>query len=103
MGATLNIADQKRAYTLADRGTYLALRRRLGLAILFEGDASLRNVYHAYVVNRAKHPKVHATAARAFVEFLVSAPVQRAIANFRREEHGESLFVPDALPAAAGR
>lgn len=46
MGATLNVADQKRGYTLADRGTYLSLRRRLALVILFQGDQSLRNVYH---------------------------------------------------------
>ena len=40
MGATLNVADQKRAYTLTDRGTYLSLQKRLGLVILFQGDAT---------------------------------------------------------------
>ncbi len=83
MGATLNIADQKRAYTITDRGTYLALRRRLGLAILFQGDPGLRNVYHVYVVNPKKHPSVKATEARAFIDFLVSAPIQQLIAVFR--------------------
>jgi len=97
MGATLNIADQKRAYTLTDRGTYLALRRRLGLAILFQGDPGLRNVYHVYAVNPKKHQSVKAAEARAFIDFMVSAPIQRLIAAFGRDTYGEPLFFPDAL------
>jgi len=97
MGATLNIADQKRAYTLADRGTFLALRQKLGLAILFQGDPSLRNVYHVYAVSPKKHPSVKAREARAFIDFLVSAPVQQLIAAFGRDKYGESLFFPDAI------
>jgi len=97
MGATLNIADQKRAYTLTDRGTYLSLRSRLGLAIAFQGDPALRNVYHVYAVNRAKHPKTRYSEARAFIDFLVSPPVQQAIGVFKRDVYGESLFFPDAL------
>jgi tungstate transport system substrate-binding protein len=100
MGATLNIADQKRAYTLTDRGTYLAQRRRLGLAILFQGDASLRNVYHVYAVNPKKHPSIKAAEARSFIDFLVSAPIQKLIASFGRDVYGESLFFPDALDKA---
>jgi tungstate transport system substrate-binding protein len=98
MGATLNVADQRRAYTLTDRGTYLSLRRRLGLVVLFQGDPGLRNVYHVYAVNPARHPGVKHAEARAFIDFLVSAPIQRAIAAFKRDEYGESLFFPDALP-----
>ena len=97
MGATLNIADQKRAYTLTDRGTYLALRRNLGLAILFQGDPSLRNVYHVYAVNPKKHPSVKAAEARAFIDFLVSPPIHQWIAAFGRDKYGESLFFPDAV------
>jgi tungstate transport system substrate-binding protein len=96
MGATLNIADQKRAYTITDRGTYLALRRKLSLAILFQGDPSLRNVYHVYAVNPKKHPTVKAAEVRAFMDFLVSAPIQRSIASFGRDKYGEPLFFPDA-------
>ena len=99
MAATLNVADQMRAYTLTDRGTYLALKRRLGLVILFQGDPSLRNVYHVYAVNPARHPKVKRLESGAFIEFLVSAPVQHAIAAFKRDVYGESLFFP-AAPAA---
>jgi tungstate transport system substrate-binding protein len=98
MGATLNIADQKRAYTLSDRGTYLSLRKRLGLVIVFQGDPTLRNVYHVYAVNPTKHPKARRTEARAFVDFLVSTPIQQAIAAFNRDVYGESLFFPAALP-----
>ena len=98
MGATLNVADQKRAYTLTDRGTYLSLKKRLGLLILFQGDARLRNVYHAYAVNPSKHPRAKRAEARALIDFLVSAQVQRAIAAFKRDVYGESLFFPDAMP-----
>jgi tungstate transport system substrate-binding protein len=98
MGATLNVADQKQAYTLSDRGTYLALRKRLNLVILFYGDPTLRNVYHVYAVNPARHADIKRTEARAFIDFLVSDPIQRAIGAFKREEYGEPLFFPDALP-----
>jgi tungstate transport system substrate-binding protein len=97
MGATLNVADQKRAYTLTDRGTYLSLRKRLNLVILFQGDPSLRNVYHVYVVNPARHPKARHAEARAFIEFLVSPAIQQAIGAFKQDIYGESLFFPDAL------
>jgi tungstate transport system substrate-binding protein len=96
MGATLNVADQKRAYTLADRGTYLSLRRRLSLVILSEGDTRLRNVYHVYAVNPGRHPRAKHTEARRFIDFLVSPSIQQAIADFRRQEFGQSLFFPDA-------
>lgn len=96
MGATLNVADQKRAYTLTDRGTYLAQRKRLSLVPLFQGDASLRNVYHVYAVNPAKHPKAKIGEARQFIAFLLSPAIQQAIGAFKRDEYGESLFFPDA-------
>ena len=60
MGQTLNVAAEKKGYTLADRGTYLALKKNLGLEILVEGDAKLLNVYHVIEVNPAKWPKVNA-------------------------------------------
>ena len=98
MGATLNVADQKRAYTLTDRGTYLSLRKRLGLVVLFQGDTRLRNVYHVYAVNPTTHPRAKRAEAKALIDFLVSAPIQRAIAAFKRDVYGESLFFPDATP-----
>jgi tungstate transport system substrate-binding protein len=102
MGATLQVADQKGAYALTDRGTFLSLAKRLGLVVLFQGDASLRNVYRVYAVNPTKHPKARHREARAFIDFLVSAPTQRAIDAFGRDRYGEPLFFPDA-PSAPGR
>ncbi len=97
MGATLAVADQKNAYTLTDRGTYLSQRKRLQLTILFQGDPNLRNVYHAYVVNPSRHRRINVEGARRFIAFLVSEPTQRVIADFRRQEFGEPLFFPDAI------
>jgi len=96
MGETARIASEKRAYTLADRGTFLALRKTLDLAVLVEGDASLRNSYRVIVVSPQKHPKVRAAAARRFAEWLVSEEAQRAIGAFGKERFGQPLFVPDA-------
>ena len=59
MGATLQIANQKNAYTISDRATYLAQKANLDLAILFQGDKALLNVYHVIVVNPAKHANVN--------------------------------------------
>jgi tungstate transport system substrate-binding protein len=96
MGATLLVASERRGYTLTDRGTYLALRERLDLIPLVEGDPTLLNVYHAYVVNPAKHRKVKPAEARALVEFLASEPAQAMIGSFGESRFGQPLFFPDA-------
>ncbi len=102
MGATLTIASERRAYTLTDRATYLALRDVLDLAVLVEGDAALLNVYHVYVVNPDRHEGVAAPQAEAFVAFLVEPETQALIARFRAEEFGRSLFTPAAASPAGG-
>jgi tungstate transport system substrate-binding protein len=96
MAATLYVADQRSAYTLSDRGTFLAARDRIALEVVFEDDPRLTNVYHAYVVDPAKHPRVKVAGAEAFVRFLTSPATQRQIGDYRRSEFGRSLFVPDA-------
>ncbi len=96
MGQTLSIASEKRAYTLSDRGTFLTLRRNLGLNILLEGDAFLLNIYHVIEVNPNKWPKVNAAGAKAFAEFMVSKEAQEIIKNFGVEKFGSPLFFPDA-------
>lgn len=96
MGQTLNVAAEKRAYTLADRGTFLALRKHLGMAMLVEGDASLLNVYHSLEVNPARFPKVNAAGAKALADFLVSAEIQALIGRFGVDKYGSPLFFPDA-------
>ena len=96
MGQTLNVASEKKAYTLADRGTYLALKKRLGLDILAEGDAILLNIYHVIEVNPAKFPKVNAAGGKAFADFMVSKEVQDMIKTFGVDKFGSPLFFPDA-------
>jgi tungstate transport system substrate-binding protein len=105
MGATLLVAEQRQGYTLTDRATYLALRQRLTLVPLVEGAPSLLNVYHAYVVNPARHPDVRLAEARAFVAFMVAPATQRLIGDFGRARYGQPLFYPDAGKdeAALGR
>ena len=96
MGQTLNVAAEKRGYTLTDRGTYLALQKNLDLAILLEGDAVLLNIYHVIEVNHAKWPKVNAPGAKAFADFMVSKEVQKIIKTFGVAKFGSPLFFPDA-------
>jgi tungstate transport system substrate-binding protein len=96
MGQTLNVASEKKAYTLTDRGTYLALRKNLGLDILTEGDAILLNIYHVIEVNPAKWPKVNSAGAKAFSDFMVSRETQDVIRTFGVDKFGSPLFFPDA-------
>jgi len=96
MGQTLSVAAEKKAYTLADRGTYLALKKNLGMDILVEGDAILLNIYHVMEVNPAKWPKVNAAGAKAFADFMVSRQVQEIIKTFGEDKYGSALFFPDA-------
>ena len=88
MGQTMNVASEKKGYTLADRGTYLALKKNLSLDILVEGDAILLNVYHVIEVNPAKWPKVNAAGAKAFADFMVSKETQEIIRTFGVEKFG---------------
>ncbi len=96
MGQTLNVAAEKKGYTLADRGTYLALKKNLGLDILVEGDAALLNIYHVIEVNSAKWSKVNAAGAKAFADFMISKKTQEIIKTFGVDKFGSPLFFPDA-------
>ena len=96
MGATLQVAAQREAYTIADRGTYLALSNRLGLAILFDGGPRLLNVYHVIRVNPERVDGLNEAGALALADFLVSPAAQEFIANFGVEDYGRPLFTPDA-------
>ena len=96
MGQTLNVAAEKKGYTLADRGTYLALKKNLNLDILVEGDAILLNIYHVIEVNPAKWPKVNAAGAKAFSDFMVSSETQGVVKTFGVDKFGSPLFFPDA-------
>jgi tungstate transport system substrate-binding protein len=97
MGRTLTVASEKRGHTLADRGTYLALRDGLDLEILVQGDPLLNNVYHVIEVSASRFPDVNHRGAKAFSEFLLSPETQEAIRSFGVEKHGMPLFTPDAV------
>ena len=96
MGQTLNVAAEKKGYTLADRGSWLSLQKNLGLPVLKEGDPILLNVYHVIQVTPAKWPKVNADGAKAFSDFMVAAETQAIIKTFGVEKYGGALFFPDA-------
>ena len=96
MGQTLNVAAEKKGYTLADRGTYLALKKNLGLDILVEGDAILLNIYHVIEANPGKWPKVNVPGGKAFADFMVSKETQEIIKTFGVDKFGSPLFFPDA-------
>ncbi len=96
MGQTLNIASEKRGYTLTDRSTYLTLKKNLRLTILKEGDKKLKNIYHIIEVNPKLHRNINAVGGKAFADFIVSDKIQRIIGEFGKDRFGFSLFFPGA-------
>jgi tungstate transport system substrate-binding protein len=98
MGATLNTAVGKRAYALADRGTWLGFANKNGFEVLVEGDRQLLNQYGVILVSPERHPNVKAKMGAAFVDWLTSTEGQKAIASFKID--GQQLFFPNARPRA---
>jgi tungstate transport system substrate-binding protein len=96
MAATLQVANQKDAYTLTDRGTYLSQQKNLGLVVLVEGDPALFNVYHVMQVNPDKFDMVNGPGGAAFVDFMISDATQAVIKDFGVDKYGQPLFIPDA-------
>ncbi len=96
MGAVLLIANDKLAYTLADRGTYLAYTNKIDLQIAFENDPALNNPYHIILVNPLKHPHTKIDLARQYSAFIRSEQGQRIIRDFRIND--QVLFHPDVMP-----
>ncbi len=96
MGATLGIANERNAYTITDRGTYLALCNRVNLPILIEGDRALLNLYSVMEVNPANSPLINSVGGKAFADFMVAPETQNVIRNFGVEKFGRSLFIPVA-------
>jgi len=90
MGDTLNIASERAAYTITDRGTLLAWQAKLELVPLVEGDTLLHNVYHVMEVPNA------GPGARALGDFFVSSEAQALIGKFGTTRFGKPLFIPDA-------
>jgi tungstate transport system substrate-binding protein len=96
MGATLGIATDRRAYTLTDRGTYLAFQKRVDLPILVERDRPLLNVYSVMEVSPTNGPRVNAAAGKAFADFMLAPAIQDVIRTFGVDKYGQALFVPVA-------
>jgi len=97
MAKTQRLANEKRAYTLTDRGTWLACKDkdRLEMALVLENDPILFNQYGVMAVNPAKHKQVKHQEAMAFITWLISPEGQQAIGDFK-DKQGNKLFIPNA-------
>jgi tungstate transport system substrate-binding protein len=97
MEKTQRIANEKRTYTLTDRGTWLATKDKdkLEMMIVLEGDPLLFNQYGVMAVNPAKHEHVKYKEAMEFISWLISEEGQHAISSYK-DAHGNQLFIPDA-------
>ena len=104
MGETLTFANERRAYALSDRATWISMRDRLpNLRLMFGGasaadnpDRDLRNQYSVIVVDGTRHPGVNGALAGRFADWLLSKPTQQRIGAFGRDAAGHSLFYPDS-------
>ncbi len=92
METVLRIANEKRAYCLTDRATFLAHRKELDLDILCQGDPELFNPYHVMLVSPARYPFVNFTLAKKFADFLLSPGGQKLIDGFGVDTYGQQLF-----------
>lgn len=97
MGKVLLMAHEFGAYALVDRGTWLAMKDKLRLDVLAQGDTRLFNPYGIIAVNPARYPDVNRAGAQALIDWITSAPARALIAGFRI--HGEALFVPVTVQA----
>ena len=93
MGAVLTIADEKQAYTLSDRGTYIAFQDKIDLQILFENDQVLFNPYHIMAVNPKRYPYTRYYLAKKYIDFVISEQGQAIIGTYKKA--GQQLFYPD--------
>lgn len=105
MGEVLMMADQKQAYTLTDRATYLSYENsgKIHLPILVQGSQGLLNRYGLMPVNPAKYPTVKADLAVRFADFMTGLPGQELIKSFGVEQYGQTLFFPDSTEWKATR
>ena len=101
MSDTLLLASEQKAYTLSDRGTFLNHASRIGLKVLVEGDALLKNQYSVIAVSPAAFPGVKYREAMDFISYVTSPEGQGLIARYKK--HGVNAFIPDAVPNAAAK
>jgi len=98
MAQTLLAADQKKAYTLVDQGTFLYFQKQVDLVELFSQDPILKNNYSIIAVNPANYPDINYREAMDFIAFVTSLEGQKVIAGYTR--HGVGFFYPAAIPGA---
>lgn len=96
MGDVLKMADEKQAYTITDRATYLSMKDTLNLEIVCEKDTDMLNPYGVITVDPSKNDQINEEGANAFAEWLVSEQGQKLIGEYGVEEYGMALFTPDA-------
>ena len=96
MGDVLKMADEKAGYTISDRATYLSMKDTLALEIVTENDTNLYNQYGVLVVDPTKNENINGEGALKFQEWILSEATQKLIAEFGKEEYGQSLFIPNA-------
>jgi tungstate transport system substrate-binding protein len=93
MGETLNMASSKQAYTLSDRGTYIAYKQRASLEVLVTGDPRIYNAYGVMAINPKRYSSINYSGAEKFIDWITSPDGQQRIASFHA--HGEQLFFPN--------
>lgn len=96
MGAVLQMADEMKAYTLTDRGTYLAMKDKLKLQIVTEKSPQLFNQYGVIKLNPSKNSKLKEKEADEFIAWILSDKIQKTIGEYGKEKYGQSLFIPNA-------
>ena len=96
MADVLKITDERQAYTITDRATYLSMRNDLDLDIIIEGDENLFNQYGVIPVNSDKGEAINHEGALAFMNWLLSEKAQNLIEEFGVDEYGQPLFIPNA-------
>jgi tungstate transport system substrate-binding protein len=94
MGAVITMTDDMQGYTIADRGTWLAMKDAINLKVVVEGDPILFNPYGVIAVNPELHPHVNAEGADALIAFVTGDEGQQIIRDYKIG--GEPLFIPDA-------
>jgi tungstate transport system substrate-binding protein len=96
MGDTYRMADEMQGYTVIDRATYLANKGNYSLEPMVEGDELLFNPYGVIAVSPEKYPNINYEGATAFIQWIISDETQALIAEFGKDQYGQSLFIPDA-------
>jgi tungstate transport system substrate-binding protein len=96
MGKVLTMANEKKAYTISDRATYLSMKDKLQMDIVVENDKNLYNQYGIITVNDKKFPNVNQKGADIFVKWILSDKGLNAIRQFGVDKYGQSLFIPNA-------